>query len=65
MTIGTLVAPFNVSGSGSFDIPAGGSQTVTVTFQPTAKGKVSQTLTVTSDDPNNPSVSIDVKGTGK
>jgi hypothetical protein len=36
-----------------------------ITFQPLATGAVSQTLTVTSDDPKHPSKKIKVSGVGK
>ena len=65
VNIGTLTAPFGVNGSGTFDIPKGGHQSATVTFRPMTKGKASQTLTVTSDDPKHPSKKIKVSGLGK
>ena len=65
VNIGTLTAPFAVDGSGTFDIPKGGHQTATVKFRPDATGSVSQTLTVTSDDPKHPSKNIKVRGVGK
>jgi len=65
VNIGTLTAPFGVNGSGTFDIPKGGNQPVTVTFKPDATGPVSQTLTVTSDDPKHLSKNIKVSGVGK
>jgi hypothetical protein len=65
VNIGTLTPPFGGSGSGTFDIPNGGNQTATVTFKPEATGPVSQTLTVTSDDPKHPSKNVKVSGVGK
>ena len=65
VNIGTLTAPFVVNGSGTFDIPKGGHQTPMVTFQPSATGAASQTLTVTSDDPKHPSKNVKVSGVGK
>ena len=65
VNIGTLTAPFGVSGSGTFDIPKGGSQPATVTFRPDATGPASQTLSVTSNDPKHPSKKIKVSGVGK
>jgi len=65
VNVGTLTAPFGVNGSGTFDIPKGGHQSATVTFQPMTKGKASQTLTVTSDDPKDLSKKIKVRGVGK
>ena len=65
VTIPTLAPPFGVNGSGTFDIPKGGQQPVTVTFKPEATGPASDTLTVTSDDPKHPMKKIKVSGTGK
>ena len=65
VNIGTLAPPFGVNGSGTFDIPKGGHQTPMITFQPDTTGAVSQTLTVTSDDPKHPMKKIKVSGVGK
>jgi hypothetical protein len=66
ITVGTLLAPFQVqSGGGSTTLSKGQVAPVTVTFTPTAVGKVSQDLTVTSDDPKHPSRTVTVSGTGK
>ena len=65
VNIPTLLPPFGVNGSGTFDIPKGGHQPVTVTFKPDATGPASDTLTVTSDDPKHPMKNIKVSGTGK
>ena len=65
VTIGTLVSPFSVNGSGTLNIPKGKSKTATVTFQPLATGAAAQTLSVTSDDPKNPAKNVKVSGTGK
>jgi hypothetical protein len=48
----------------NFTVNAGNSQTVTVKFQPTAAGAVNGNLTLTTNDPNNPTVSIPFSGTG-
>jgi hypothetical protein len=60
-----------VSSSGQFTVsPANGTvagmsnKSFTVTFTPTATGAQSGTLTVNSDDPNQPSINIPVTGTG-
>jgi len=65
VNIGTLAPPFGVDGSGTFDIPKGGHQPLTVTFKPDATGPASDTLTVTSDDPKHPIKKIKVNGVGK
>lgn len=52
-----------VPASGS--VPAGGSQAVTITFTPTARGVRDATVTVTTpDDLGNPSDSYNLSGTG-
>ncbi|MEJ2721473.1 MAG: choice-of-anchor D domain-containing protein, partial [bacterium] len=48
----------------SFAVPQGGNQTVTVTFAPTTPGVVSDTLTIASNDPDEPEVPIAVAGEG-
>lgn len=61
------------AGSGAFTAaPVGGSTilpkkslTVNVTFRPTAKSAASGSLTVSSDDPARPSVTISLSGIGK
>jgi hypothetical protein len=66
VTIGTLVAPFTVTGNGTFNLAKGKTQNVTVKFQPTTKGATSpQTLTIISDDPKHPSKNVTATGSGK
>jgi hypothetical protein len=63
--IGTLDPPFAVT-SGTFNLPKGKTQNVTVKFNPTAKGATTpQTLTITSDDPKHPSHNLTASGSGK
>ena len=45
-------------------VPASTSQSFTVVFAPTALGATGGTLTITSNDPANPSVSVPLTGTG-
>jgi hypothetical protein len=65
-----LVSPFSISpvnGSGStddWDIPAGGTQTFTVSFSPNNPGDYSNTLILTSNDADEGSYQIVVQGTG-
>ncbi len=47
-----------------FTIQPGGTVAVTVRFAPTAAGPASGTFTISSNDPNHPSVSLPVSGTG-
>jgi hypothetical protein len=65
VNIGTLAPPFAIDGSGTFDIPKGGHQPLTVTFKPDATGAASDTLIITSDDPRHPKKKIEVRGVGK
>lgn len=67
VTIGTLDPPFAVtSGTGTFNLPKGKTQKVTVQFNPTATGTTtSQTLTITSNDPKHPSHNLNASGSGK
>jgi len=55
-TISSPAPPFTVS--------PGSQQTVTVTFAPTAAGAVSDTLTLASNDPDHPTVTVSVTGEG-
>ena len=47
-----------------FSIPAGGNQTVTVTYQPVNGGTDNGSLVITSNDPNEQTVSVTLSGTG-
>jgi uncharacterized protein (TIGR03437 family) len=52
------------SPSGSFSVNAGSSQSVTVRFAPTAVGAQAGTLTLATNDPAHPSVTLALTGTG-
>ena len=56
-------AEFTFSPS-SFNVAAGGSQAVTVTYAPSAVGADTGSLVVSSNDASNPSVSVALSGTG-
>ncbi len=56
--INTTDPVFTISGSTNFTISAGGSVNKTVWFNPTVKGTYNEQLTVTSDDPDETTVSI-------
>jgi hypothetical protein len=62
--IGTLGAPFAVSASGSHNIAPGGHPQLTITFTPSQVGTASQNLIITSSDPHNPKVTVQVVGNG-
>ncbi|WP_161782621.1 choice-of-anchor D domain-containing protein [Halococcus sediminicola] len=51
-------------GGGSFTLAPGDSHDVTVRFSPTATGQQTATLDVASDDPDSPTVSSTLSGTG-
>jgi hypothetical protein len=55
--------PFNISAA-SFSINPGGSQTVSVTFQPTGRGSASGLLTISSNDPDASSLAVGLSGSG-
>ncbi len=60
-----LKPPFKVKGAGSFKQHSGQSHGVIVSFTPTKAKAYAGSLTVTSDDPANPSATVGVSGTGE
>ncbi len=54
-----------ISGAGGFAMAKGVKTSITVQFAPTAAIEFNGALKITSDDPNNESVSVDLIGTGK
>ena len=48
----------------SFSVNTGASQNVTVTVTPSATGTVYSTLTITSDDPDDPTTTLTINGRG-
>lgn len=64
--MGTLDGPFGIlSGGGDFTLGSGESKTVTVQFAPTDPGRVTSVLEITSTDPKQMSVRVQVSGAGK
>jgi NHL repeat len=64
-SVGALSVPFGVtSGGGAFTLPPGHKRLVTVQFTPTAPGPTPSLLTITSNDPNHPSVNLPIGGKG-
>jgi sugar lactone lactonase YvrE len=60
-----LKPPFSVlSGKGRFKIKYGESHRAKIKFAPRSKGPFSGRITVTSNDPNNQSVTVTVQGSG-
>jgi hypothetical protein len=65
VTVGTLTAPFTVEDASVVSLAKGkASSPITVQFTPTATGPVTQSLIINSSDPNNPTWSITIEGTG-
>lgn len=66
--LGNVGEPLNTyvvtSGGGSFSLAPGQSRVVTVTFTPTAAGRATRSLTITSTDGVSPSVSVSLGGLG-
>jgi len=60
---GPAGAPFSATGTGPFAFSPGNSKRVKVTFSPTNAGTFGATLTITSDDPNRPSMNVPITGT--
>jgi hypothetical protein len=58
-------APFQLTGTGTLNLAKGQSAAVSVEFMPTTTGAVSEALTINCDDPNNPTPSLTLTGTGK
>jgi hypothetical protein len=59
-----LKPPFTVKGAGSFKLHSGESHAVIVSFTPAKAKAYAGSLTVTSNDPHNPSATVGVSGTG-
>lgn len=64
-SLSIVTGPFRVvSPSTPFDLPAGGQRTVTIRFSPKTAGSKNGTLTIASNDPTQPSVSVSLTGQG-
>jgi hypothetical protein len=57
------VAPFSAPATG-FDLAAGASRKIPLTFAPLAPGTFTGSLAVASDDPDRPTATVTLKGTG-
>src|SRR5208282_4579909 len=63
VNVGTLSTPFIVTSvAGSFTLSERQSIPVTVQFDPTSSKPTRATLTITSDDPHHPTISLTVSG---
>jgi MYXO-CTERM domain-containing protein len=56
--------PFTVTPHTAFELAAGASRELAVTFSPTRQSVATGTLTLTSDDPLNPNATVSLTGTG-
>jgi hypothetical protein len=61
--VGSPAAPFSLTGGGSLNLEPGASKTLKVSFKPTAAGKFTAAITITSNDPKNPAIALKVTGT--
>ena len=64
-SVGSLSAPFSVSPSGSFSLEKKKSLRLVITFSPASTTPATGQLTITSNDPTHPSVTVNLTGTGK
>ena len=64
MSIDSIISDnsFITTSSTSFLIPEGQSQTIDILFNPLSAGVLNSTITIYSNDPNNPSFQIDLYG---
>ena len=62
VTINQMQAPFNVSPSGGQTMNPHTAVPMQISFQPAGPGTYQQQLSITSNDPKNPSVTITVEG---
>jgi Abnormal spindle-like microcephaly-assoc'd, ASPM-SPD-2-Hydin len=67
VTVGTVDSPFTVDiGGGMLTLASGKSEKVVVQFQPTAMGATpTQTVSITSNDPDHLSAQVTLTGSGK
>jgi len=67
VSLGATTAPFQATSPNgtSFTLPRGKGTPVSVTFAPGNSGPISQTLTLTSDDPKHPSRNVTLAGVGR
>jgi hypothetical protein len=65
LTVGTLLAPYSVTGAGSYTVLIGGNRTVTLKFTPTTTGKSTTKLVLLSSDPKHSRVEVTLSGTGR
>jgi len=64
ITFGTLAPPFTVYYTGSYYISPRTGRQFPIGYTPTQTAPVTQYLTITSNDPNHPSMSVQINGGG-
>ena len=62
---GPAGTPFSADGTGPFSFSPGNSRHVKVTFSPVTAGSFTAQLTITSNDPNHPSINVPITGIAK
>jgi hypothetical protein len=62
---GPAGTPFSANGTGPFSFSPGNSKHVKITFAPVTAGSFSAQLTITSNDPNHPSIDVPIIGIAK
>ena len=63
LNLGTLAAPFAVSGAAHYSVAPGASIAITILFSPATPGAFTQTLQIASGDPKHPRASVQVTAT--
>ncbi len=64
-TVGSLSAPFSVSPAGSYTLMGKSKLKVVIVFIPSSTTQETAQLAITSSDPNHPSATVNISGTGK
>ncbi len=64
-SVGPLTSPFMVTSSTSFNLGPGQSFPITISFAPSAKGLIKETLAITTNPPTAGTVEVTVQGNGK
>jgi hypothetical protein len=63
VNLGTLAAPFAISGAEHYTVAPGASLSITILLSPTTAGTFQQALLITSGDPKHPSASVAITAT--
>jgi hypothetical protein len=65
LTVGTVLDPYTIAGSGTSTVLIGGTRSVTLKFTPTSTGKFTTKLVLLSSDPKHGRVEVALTGTGR